>query len=155
MCMARLEGETTASWCKTKKNPMKIPTRGIVKGLSRESDHLQGKPVEIVLSIAMPMHWRKWNVIEISHFPSWQICFFCAINIYWYSTNAKKSLEMWKQDLKTIGLLTAGLGAVGAAILDSRQDQHSHTFVSVEEPRVCWDTWPSSWTTTCFCSEKS
>ena len=28
---------------------------------------------------------------------------------------------MWKQDLKTIGLLTAGLGAVGAAIFNSRQ----------------------------------
>ena len=27
---------------------------------------------------------------------------------------------MWKQDLKTIGLLTAGLGAVGAAIFNSR-----------------------------------
>ena len=67
----------------------------------------------------------------------------------------QKRREMWKQDLKTIGLLTAGLGAVGAAILDSRQDQHSHTFVSVAEPTVCWDTWPSSWTTTCFCSEKS
>ena len=29
----------------------------------------------------------------------------------------QKRREMWKQDLKTIGLLTAGLGAVGAAIL--------------------------------------
>ena len=46
---------------------------------------------------------------------------------------------MWKQDLKTIGLLTAGLGAVGAAILDSRQDQHSHTFVPVAEPTVILD----------------
>ena len=35
--------------------------------------------------------------------------------------NRSKEREMWKQDLKIIGILTAGLGAVGAAILNSRQ----------------------------------